>query len=99
MVARTENTEKTPMNSIPKLPKRPNFKNEAEEAEWWYKNRKIVEARLDATQAISIRLPVSDLELVKRQAADKGIGYQTLIRMILREGLKKHDRRSTRKAS
>ena len=43
---------------------------------------------LNTSKAISIRLPVSDIELAKQQAADKGIGYQTWIRMLLREGLR-----------
>jgi predicted DNA binding CopG/RHH family protein len=39
------------------------------------------------TQAISLRLPVADIELAKQRAAAKGIGYQTLIRMLLHEEL------------
>lgn len=89
--------------------KMPKFKSEAEEADWWYANRKQVERELraleksgkgknsmqaleehrDQTQAISIRLSVADLELAKKQAAAKGIGYQTLMRMLLHEALDK----------
>jgi len=39
------------------------------------------------TQAISLRLPVADIERAKKQASARGIGYQTLIRMILHESL------------
>jgi predicted DNA binding CopG/RHH family protein len=39
------------------------------------------------TQAISLRLPAADIELAKKQASARGIGYQTLIRMILHESL------------
>ncbi len=35
-------------------------------------------------EQISIRLPREDLERIKRRAAKAGIGYTTLIRMILR---------------
>ena len=100
MVARTKNTETT-MN-LPRLPTRPKFKNEGEEAEWWYKNRKIIGRRFSAeavknSKAISIRLPVSDIELAKQQAEHMGIGYQTLIRTLLHEGLKRHDQKTTRR--
>ena len=87
--------------------KMPNFKSEAEEADWWYANRKQVERELRAaektgkgqsaaeilaehqkrTQAINIRLPIADLERAKERAKAKGIGYQTLIRMLLHESL------------
>jgi predicted DNA binding CopG/RHH family protein len=88
--------------NLPKLPKRPKFKDEDEEAEWWYKNRKIVERRLSVeaaknSKAISIRLPVNDLELAKQLAEHMGIGYQTLIRTLLHEGLKRHDQKTTRR--
>ncbi len=40
-------------------------------------------------EQISIRLPKEDLEAIRRRAARSGVGYTTLIRMILREHL--HD--------
>ena len=40
------------------------------------------------TQAISIRLSVADIELAKQQAEARGIGYQTLIRMLLHASLR-----------
>lgn len=39
------------------------------------------------TQAISIRLSVTDIERAKEHARAKGIGYQTLIRMLLHDSL------------
>ena len=42
----------------------------------------------EATKAISIRLAVGDIERAKMQAKVKGIGYQTLIRMLVHESLK-----------
>jgi predicted DNA binding CopG/RHH family protein len=41
------------------------------------------------TQAISIRLPIADIERAKKRADAKGVGYQTLIRMLLHEALEK----------
>lgn len=38
-------------------------------------------------EQISLRLPKKDLEKLRRQAAKSGIGYTTLIRVILREHL------------
>ncbi len=40
-------------------------------------------------EQISIRLPKEDLAAIRRRAARSGVGYTTLIRMILREHL--HD--------
>lgn len=41
------------------------------------------------TKAINIRIPQGDLALAKRTAQAKGIGYQTYIRMLLHEALRK----------
>ncbi|MCA1719496.1 MAG: BrnA antitoxin family protein [Actinobacteria bacterium] len=38
-------------------------------------------------EQISIRLPKEDLERIRRRAAKAGVGYTTLIRMILRAHL------------
>lgn len=38
-------------------------------------------------EQISLRLPKEDLETIRRRAAKAGIGYTTLIRMILRAHL------------
>lgn len=42
----------------------------------------------EQTKAISIRLAVGDIERAKRQAKAKGIGYQTLLRMMIHESLR-----------
>jgi hypothetical protein len=39
------------------------------------------------SQKVMLRMPVDDLERARRLAARKGVGYQTYIKMILREGL------------
>ena len=42
---------------------------------------------------IAIRLPASDLAQAREIAERKGIGYQTLLKMLLREGLVRESRR------
>lgn len=42
---------------------------------------------------IAIRLPENDLERARRIAARKGIGYQTLIKMLVHEGLQREAKR------
>ena len=43
---------------------------------------------------IAIRLPEQDLEHARQIAGRKGIGYQTLLRMLVHEGLSREARRS-----
>ena len=42
---------------------------------------------------IAIRLPESDLEKARALAERKGVGYQTLLKMFVREGLLREARR------
>ena len=46
-------------------------------------------AKAKATKAISIRLPVADLERAKQIAAREGGGYQTVLKRAIRAGLRK----------
>jgi hypothetical protein len=39
------------------------------------------------SQKVMLRMPVDDLERARRLAASKGIGYQTYIKMIVKQGL------------
>lgn len=39
------------------------------------------------TKTVALRLSVQDIERAKLLAAKKGIGYQTLLKMIIHEGL------------
>ena len=48
----------------------------------------VEKAKAKATKAISIRLPVADLERAQRIAAQQGVGYQTVLKRAIREGLK-----------
>ena len=52
-------------------------------------------ARLNKTASVQIalRLPETDLAEARRVATRKGIGYQTLLKMLLHEGLQREARR------
>jgi hypothetical protein len=74
-----------------------------------YVKRKSAEARSKGTKAvgsslvarlnqkrsvqIAIRLPEADLAQARKIAERKGIGYQTLLKMLVREGLVREARR------
>ncbi len=53
----------------------------------WEEATDVSIARPDLEQ-ISLRLPREDLAELKRRAASVGVGYTTLIRMILRQHLR-----------
>jgi predicted DNA binding CopG/RHH family protein len=43
---------------------------------------------------IALRLPAPDLEKAREIAGRKGIGYQTLLKMLVHEGLRREGRRT-----
>ena len=43
---------------------------------------------------IAIRLPAADLARARKLAGRKGIGYQTLVKILLHEGLEREARRA-----
>ena len=45
------------------------------------------------SQKVMLRIPTGDVDRARRQAAGKGIGYQTYIKMLLREALAEKARR------
>ena len=47
------------------------------------------QAKESATRAISIRIPVADVERAQRIAGQTGVGYQTVLKRAIREGLEK----------
>lgn len=52
--------------------------------------RQLVEqAARNATRSISIRVPIADLEEAKRIAEKAGVGYQTVLKQAIRDGLKR----------
>lgn len=48
------------------------------------------------SQKVMLRVPTDDLARARRIAAGKGIGYQTYIKILLREGLDREERRGGR---
>lgn len=46
------------------------------------------------TVQIALRLPETDLEKARQIAARKGVGYQTLLKMLVHEGLAREARRT-----
>jgi len=52
--------------------------------------REILSERVAASKSrmVSIRLPESDIELARRQAAQKGLPYQTYIKSVLHQALR-----------
>jgi predicted DNA binding CopG/RHH family protein len=84
----------------------PQFRSEDEEVEW---DERTHEAILDfamehhlqgkrparrAARPTSIRLPPIDIIRARRLAAEKGIGYQTYVKMLLHEALNREARRN-----
>jgi hypothetical protein len=45
-------------------------------------------AKAKRTEAVSLRIPVSDIEAAKRIGAQTGLGYQTVLKEIIRRGLR-----------
>jgi predicted DNA binding CopG/RHH family protein len=48
------------------------------------------------SQKVMLRIPTGDVDRARRQAADKGIGYQTYIKMLLRAGLDRGEKAGRR---
>ncbi len=46
--------------------------------------------RKETSQPVTLRIATKDLETARRLAARKGVGYQTYIKMLLREALAKN---------
>jgi predicted DNA binding CopG/RHH family protein len=56
--------------------------------------RLVREAR--ESKNITIRMPIADIERARKLSAKKGLGYQTLIKMLLHESLEREEKRSSR---
>ena len=90
-----KNTTKRPAKTV--VMDLPEFKSEREEAEFWDANPDLITAAMRAayppqrgkTQAVSIRVPVGDLARIKTLAARKGIGYQTMAKVLLHEAVER----------
>jgi predicted DNA binding CopG/RHH family protein len=78
----------------------PEFRSEAEEAKWWDKHQDLIadlllkHGRRGAvpTKNVSVRLPVTDIQRARKLAEKRGVGYQTVIKTLLHEALKKESR-------
>jgi predicted DNA binding CopG/RHH family protein len=55
-------------------------------------SKKTESLRTPPSQKVMLRIPTGDLDRARRHAGDKGIGYQTYIKMLLREGLDREER-------
>ena len=90
----------------------PSFASEAEEAAWWFRHRRTVEAELrrrikegtthtlaevleeakrkkEPLKPVTIRMRSDDIATARGLAAQKGIGYQTYNKLLLREALQR----------
>jgi predicted DNA binding CopG/RHH family protein len=79
----------------------PPFGSEAEEAEWWDSHpeaaTEIMERALASGKArravplktVTMRLPVPDIKTAQDLAHEKGLPYQTYMKMLLHEALKR----------
>jgi predicted DNA binding CopG/RHH family protein len=47
------------------------------------------QAKENATRAVSLRIPIVDLERAKQLAKESGVGYQTVLKKAIRAGLRK----------
>ena len=57
-------------------------------------SRLVTQLNRTASVQIALRLPGPDLEKARELATRKGIGYQTLLKMLVHEGLRREARRA-----
>ena len=89
-----------PARTKPVRVETPHFRTEAEEAAWWDRHQSLIADMLlkhgrrgaVPTRSISVRLPVTDIECAQKLAAKRGIGYQTVIKSLLHEALKRESK-------
>ncbi len=79
----------------------PKFRTESEEAQWWDSHpeaaTEFMRSALKSGKArraiplktVTMRLPVPDIKIAQDLALEKGLPYQTYIKMLLHEALKK----------
>jgi predicted DNA binding CopG/RHH family protein len=86
--------------TLPVVIDTPEFRSEAEEAEWWDRHQDLIadlllkHGRWGAvpTKSVSVRLPVTDIERARKLAEKRGVGYQTVIKTLLHDALKRESR-------
>ncbi len=57
-------------------------------------SRLVAQLKRTPSVQIALRLPEPDVTKARKLATRKGIGYQTLIKMLVHEGLRRESRRS-----
>jgi len=69
----------------------PTFESERAEAAWWEKHRATVESDLRTAirEGKTTSLTNRDLDIARQLADNKGIGYQTFIKLLLHEELQR----------
>jgi len=75
----------------------PEFRSEAEEARWWDEHQDLIadlllkhgRRRPLVTKSVTVRLPVGDIDRAREIAGKRGMGYQTLIKTLLHDALKR----------
>lgn len=55
-------------------------------------SKKTESVKRPRSQKVMLRIPKDDLDRARRQATDKGIGYQTYIKMLLHAGLNREEK-------
>ena len=84
----------------------PKFRSEAEEAEWWDSHPELATEimkraiksgkarRAVPLKTVTMRLPVPDIKAAQDLALQKGLPYQTYIKMLLHEALERERRKA-----
>ena len=82
----------------------PKFRTEGEEAEWWDDHPEVATEimkraiksgkarRAVPLKTVTMRLPVPDIKTAQDLALQKGLPYQTYIKMLLHEALERERR-------
>jgi len=78
----------------------PEFRSEAEEPQWWDRHKGLIADLLlkhgsrggVPPKNVPVALPVTDIERARKLAEKRGIGYQTLIKTLLHEALRKESK-------
>ncbi len=81
----------------------PEFRSEAEEAKWWDAHQDLVADLLIKhgrravvpTKSVTMRLPVADIDRARQLATRRGTGYQTLLKTLLHDALKREARKAS----
>ena len=81
----------------------PGFRSEEQEAKWWAGHQELLadllikhgRRRAIPTKSVTVRLPVIDIDRARQIAARRGTGYQTLIKTLLHDALKREAKKAS----